>query len=130
MISDEQRIGTDQIFIRDLCFRCIVGVNEDERREKQDVTVQITLDVDLHRAGRTDAIEDTVDYRALKKDVLSMAEQSQFQLVEALAQSIADICLKRHRVRRAVVAIEKPGALRFARTVGVQIVRERGDRDD
>lgn len=127
MTSDVQQPGTDQIFIRDLRFRCIVGVNEDERQEKQDVIVQITLDVDLRRAGQTDAIEDTVDYRALKKDVLAMAEQSQFQLVEALAQSIADICLQRRRVSRAVVAIEKPGTLRFARTVGVQIVRMRGD---
>ena len=129
MTSAEPLLQTDQIFISDLRFRCIVGVNDDERQEKQDVIVQITLDVDLRRAGQTDAMEDTVDYRALKKDVLAMAEQSQFQLVEALAQSIADICLKRQRVQRAVVAIEKPGALRFARTVGVQIVRMRGDGD-
>ena len=127
MTSDRQQPEVDHIFIRDLRFRCIVGVNEDERQEKQDVIVQITLDVDLRRAGQTDALEDTVDYRALKKDVLAMAERSQFQLVEALAQSIADICLKRQRVSRAVVAIEKPGALRFARTVGVQIVRVRGN---
>jgi dihydroneopterin aldolase/D-erythro-7,8-dihydroneopterin triphosphate epimerase len=116
---------TDQIFITDLQFRCIVGVNEEERREKQDVVTQITLDVDLHKAGQTDAIEDTVDYKAVKKAILAMAEQSQFQLVEALAQSIADICLERSQVSRVTVVVEKPGALRFARTVGVRIVRER-----
>lgn len=115
----------DQILVRDLLFRCIVGVNEDERHEKQDVIVQITLDVDLRRAGQTDALADTVDYKALKKDVLAMAEQSKFQLVEALAQSIADICLQRPRVQRVTVQVEKPGALRFARTVGVRIVRSR-----
>jgi len=118
---------TDQIFIADLKFRCIVGVNEDERREKQDVVAQITLDVDLRQAGRTDAIEDTVDYKAVKKAILAMAEKSQFQLVEALAESMAAICLKDSRVNRVAIAIEKPGALRFARTVGVRIVRERED---
>lgn len=118
---------SDQILVRDLRFRCIVGVNDDERHEKQDVVVQIALDVDLRQAGRTDALKDTVDYKALKKEVLAMAERSHFQLVEALAQSIADICLKQPRVTRAVVAVEKPGALRFARTVGVRIVRDRKD---
>ena len=106
-----------------------MGVNEDERHEKQDVVAQIVLDVDLRRAGRSDAIEDTVDYKALKKSVLAMGERSQFQLVEALAQSIADICLTHDRVDRVAVTVEKPGALRFARTVGVHIVRgrEKGD---
>jgi len=118
---------TDQIFITDLQFRCIVGVNEDERREKQDVVAQITLDVDLRQAGQSDAIEDTVDYRAIKKAILAMAEQSQFQLVEALAESMAAICLRNSRVNCVTVEVQKPGALRFARTVGVRIVRQRAD---
>jgi len=113
----------DQILIRDLRFRCIVGIDPEERRDKQDITAQITLDVDLRKACRTDAIEDTVDYRALKKDILQMAEDSQFYLVEALAESIATICLTRDRVARVEVIVEKPGALRFARTVAVRIVR-------
>ena len=116
----------DRIFIRDLAIRCIVGIDEQERREKQDVLVHITMHVDLRRAGRTDALEDTLDYRALKKRILEWAGQSQFHLVEALAQSIADECLRDQRVERVEVAVEKPGALRFARTVGVEIVRSRG----
>ena len=91
----------DQILIHDLRFRCIVGVNEEERHEKQDVVAQIALDIDLRQAGRTDALEDTVDYKALKKEILAMAERSAFQLIEALAQSIAEICLARERVERA-----------------------------
>lgn len=113
----------DQILIRDLQFRCVIGIEPEERRDKQDITAQIILDVDLRKACRTDAIEDTVDYRALKKDILRMAEDSQFYLIEALAQSIADICLARDRVARVEVIVEKPGALRFARTVAVRIVR-------
>ncbi len=130
MIDDATSSPLDQILIRDLRFRCIVGVNEDERHEKQDVVGQIVLDIDLRRAGRTDAIEDTVDYKALKKAILAMAERSQFQLVEALAQSIADICLARDSVRRVAVTVEKPGALRFARTVGVRIIRGRDKGDE
>jgi len=115
----------DRIFIRDLEIRCVVGIDEHERQEKQDVLVQITMHLDLRTAGRTDALEDTIDYRALKKRVLHLAEESRFHLVEALAQSIADECLRDERVESVEVAVEKPGALRFARTVGVEIARSR-----
>jgi len=113
----------DRIFIRDLAIRCIIGVDEYERREKQELLAQITLHVDLHRAGRTDDLADSVDYSALKKSILHATENSQFRLVEALAERIADECLKQARVECVRVALEKPGALRFARTVGVEIVR-------
>lgn len=118
----------DRILIRDLRARCIIGVNEDERREKQDVTVNLTLFADLGPAGRTDRMEDTVDYRAIKKRVLALIEASQFFLVEALAEAIADICLGDAKVQKAGVQVEKPSALRFARSVGVRITRERKHR--
>jgi len=117
----------DRIFIRDLEIRCIVGIDEHERQEKQDVLVHITMHADLRTAGRTDALEDTIDYRALKKRILHLAEESRFHLIEALAQSIAAECLRDERVQRVEVAVEKPGALRFARTVGVEIVRSRNE---
>jgi D-erythro-7,8-dihydroneopterin triphosphate epimerase len=113
----------DQIFIRDLRFRCFVGVDRKERRNRQDVVAQITLHVDLRGAGRTDAIEDTVDYRALKKAILRMAHDSSFRLVESLAERVAGLCLARDGVHCVEVVMEKPGALRFARTVGVRVVR-------
>ncbi len=116
----------DRVFIRDLAMRCIVGVDEYERREKQDILVHLTLHTDLRKAGRTDALEDTVDYRAIKKRILHLAEESRFRLIEALAQSIADECLRDERVEQVEVTVEKPGALRFARTAGVEIVRRRG----
>lgn len=119
----------DQILIRDLQFRCIVGVDREERRDRQDIVVQIALCLDLRKAGTTDAIEDTVDYKALKKEILHMVEASRFRLIEALAERIADICLTRDRVASVEVTVEKPGALRFARTVGVRIVRKRDNGD-
>ncbi|MBN1359948.1 MAG: dihydroneopterin aldolase [Sedimentisphaerales bacterium] len=121
---------SDEIRICDLRFRCVVGVNEEERHQTQEIVAQITLHTDLRRAGRTDAIEDTVDYKALKLDILAMAERSRYRLIEALAQAIADICLQRDPVRQVEVVVEKPGALRFARTVAVKIVRSRSDGNE
>ncbi len=115
----------DRIFIRDLAVRCIIGVNEDERREKQDVLINVALEADLKRAGKSDRFSDTVDYRAIKKEIYAMAESSQYFLIEALAERVAEICLQHPGVLRADVTVEKPAALRFARTVAVEIARGR-----
>jgi FolB domain-containing protein len=115
----------DRILISDLLVRCIIGVRNDERRDKQDVLINLSIDADLGRAGRSDRLEDSLDYRSLTKQIMAMAEGSQFHLVEALAEAVADICLEHPAVRRATVRVEKPGALRFARTVGVEITRGR-----
>ena len=117
----------DRIHIRDLRLRCIVGINPEERRKKQDVEINITLYADLRAAGRTDAMEDTVDYRAIKLRVVEEVEASSFFLLERLAEHVAGVCLSDPKVVRARVLIEKPGALRFARTVGVEIIRDRAE---
>lgn len=115
----------DKIVIRDIALRCVIGTYPEERREKQDVIVTVTLHADLSRACRSDNVADTVDYKAVKKAIIDLVEPSRFALVEALAQSIADTCLAFDRVQRVDVIVEKPGALRFARTVAVEITRER-----
>ena len=115
----------DRMLIHDLALRCVIGVNAEERREKQDVVINIVLEADLLKAGHSDDLADTVDYKALKKRILALVEGSQFLLVEALAERIAALALEDPRVERASVRVEKPGALRFARSVGVEIVRER-----
>jgi dihydroneopterin aldolase/D-erythro-7,8-dihydroneopterin triphosphate epimerase len=117
----------DRIHIRDLTFRCIIGIFPEERRQKQDVVVHITLTADLRQAGQSDHIDDTVDYKRLKKQVLAMGEGSSYHLIERLAERIAEICLADERVATARVLVEKPSALRFARTVGVEIERGKGD---
>jgi FolB domain-containing protein len=117
----------DRIHIVDLLVRCILGANPDERAKPQDVVINVTLHADLRAAGRSDRIEDTVDYRSLKQRIVEMVEASHFFLVEALAEAVSDICLSNPRVRKACVRVEKPTALRFARTVGVEIERERSD---
>ncbi len=117
----------DRILIRDLSARCIIGVNAEERREKQDVLINLSIYADLRQAGKTDRFEDAVDYRALKKRIFALVENSQYYLVEALAEAIAEICLSDPAVLQARVTVEKPSALRFARSVGVEITRPRKD---
>jgi dihydroneopterin aldolase/D-erythro-7,8-dihydroneopterin triphosphate epimerase len=115
----------DKIIIRDLLVRCVIGIGPEERREKQDVLITIALSVDLSLPGKTDRVEDAVNYRPLKKRILAIAEASEYHLVEALAERVAAECLENRQIREVQVNVEKPSALRFARTVGVEIVRKR-----
>ena len=120
----------DRIRIEDLSLRCIIGVNDWERTQKQEVLIHITLETDTRAAGRSDRIEDTVNYRSLTKKVIEHVEASSYFLVEALAESIAAICLTDPRVSAVEVGVDKPGALRFARSVGVAITRRRSGTGD
>ena len=113
----------DRIFIRELALRCIIGIYPEERREKQDIVVNVEMHADLRAAGRSDNLADTVDYKAIKKAILKLVEESGFQLIEALAENIADIALADDKVQRVVVTIDKPGALRFAKSSAVEITR-------
>ncbi len=115
----------DSILIHDLLVRCIIGVNEDERRQKQDVVINLAVSTDLRRPGKSDRFEDAVDYRDIKKRIVTMAENSHYHLIEALAEAVAGLCLEHPAVVEARVRVEKPSALRFARSVGVEITRTR-----
>ena len=115
---------TDQIHIKDLLLRTIIGINDEERRNKQDVLINITMYAD-HSDAISDDIGDVVNYRTITKQIIKLVEASQFFLVEKMALEIVDICLANPRVARAVVTVEKPGALRFARSVGVTVDRSR-----
>ena len=117
---------TDLIHVKDLLLRTIIGINDDERRNKQDVLINITLYAD-HTAAASDDINDTVNYRTITKETVKLVENSQFFLVEKMALEIVKICLADLRVARAVVTVEKPGAIRFARSVGVTVDRKQGD---
>lgn len=115
----------DRIFIRDLALRCIIGIYPEERREKQDVVINVEMHADLRAAGRSDDLNDTVDYKSIKKGILKLVEGSAFQLIETLAEQIADIALSRDKVEQVIVTIDKPGALRFAKASAVEITRSR-----
>jgi FolB domain-containing protein len=114
----------DKILIKDLRLRCIIGINEFERREKQDVTINVVIWSNLTEAAKTDDIRKTVDYKEITKGIIKLVEGSEFCLVETLAEKIAESCLEHARVKKVRVTVEKPGALRFARSVGVSIIRK------
>jgi FolB domain-containing protein len=117
----------DQVFINDLIARGIIGVNEWEREKPQEISINIVLFADLHKAGSSDNIQDSVNYRTVAKMVLAHAETAQRQTVEALATDIARLCLEQPGVQQVRVRVEKPGAVRFSRTVGIEIERSKED---
>lgn len=117
----------DRIHIHDLQARCIVGIKDWERKKPQEISISVTLHADLTDACRSDDIDDTVDYKQLKQQILGFVEDSQFFLIERLAEGIAELSLEQPRVERVDVLVDKLGALRFARSVAVEITRERSD---
>jgi FolB domain-containing protein len=118
----------DRVLISGLRVRCIVGVNDWERLVPQEIEMDIELLASLRRAGQTDRIEDTVNYRSVTKRVVAAAEGSKFRLVEALAEEVARVCLGEGTLVQAVsVTVRKPGAVRGANWVGVKITRTRAD---
>jgi FolB domain-containing protein len=117
----------DKIIIRDLVARGIIGLNDWEREKPQEMRINITLEVDLRQAGLSDDIADSVSYRTIAKKAMAHAESAGRLTVEALAADIARLCLEDDRVQKVLVRVEKPGAVRFAAAVGVEIERTRED---
>ncbi len=113
----------DQIFITDLLTRGIIGINDWEREKPQDILINIVLFADLKKAGLSDDLHDSVNYRSVAKKVQSHAETAARLTVEALAADLARLCLEEPGVEKVRVRVEKPGAVRFARSVGVEIER-------
>ena len=117
----------DKVIIRDLLIRGIIGINPDERVKKQDILVNIVLFTDISRAAGTDDIDDAANYKDISKQIIDFIESSSFFLVERLVTEIARLILTDYPIGRVQVRVEKPGALRFARSVGIEIDRNRED---
>lgn len=117
----------DKVIVRDLLIRGIIGINPDERVKKQDILINIVLYTDINRAAETDNIDDATNYKDISKRVIDFVEESSFFLVERLVTEIARLILTDYDVEKVGVRVEKPGALRFARSVGIEIERTRAD---
>jgi dihydroneopterin aldolase len=115
----------DRIFLRGLTAECIIGFIDWERRVKQTVVVDLELPVDCRHAAMTDEVADTVDYKKVAKRVLAFIEASEFKLVETLAQRLALLILEEFPLEWIRLSINKPGAIRNSRDVGVAIERSR-----
>jgi FolB domain-containing protein len=117
----------DRIEIKDLHLRTVIGINDEERRDRQDVLINVTLYTDTRSAGASDNVDVGLNYRSITKQIIRLVEGSSFHLVEKMAAEIAAICLEDDAVERVRVSVEKPGALRFSRSVGVTIERNKGE---
>jgi dihydroneopterin aldolase len=117
----------DTIFLAGLTTDCIIGIWEWERRVKQKVVIDLEMAADIRRAAASDAIEDTLDYKSVAKRILQFVGDSEFQLVETLTEQIARVIVTEFGVARVRVRINKQGAIRGSRDVGIQIERRRED---
>ena len=117
----------DKIIIRDLLLRGIIGINPDERVKLQDILINMVIWADIRKAAASDAIEDAVDYKSITKRVIQHVEESSDFLVEKLVTDIARLIIMEYGVERVMVRVEKPTALRFAESVGIEIERTRAD---
>jgi FolB domain-containing protein len=123
--SSEGQPQLDTVHIEQLELDCIIGINPWERLTKQRITIDIEITADLSAAGKSDAIEDTINYRTIAKAVTSEIEESSYGLVEAMAARIVEICLEDERAQSVIVTVRKPGAVRKAAAVGVIVRRSR-----
>lgn len=118
----------DRIIIRDLMVRGIVGINPDERKNRQDILVNVTMWADTRQAAASDSIDNAVNYRTISKAMIAHIEQSEPYLVERLAADLVQVCFETDpRVQAVELTVEKPGALRFADSVGLTIYRTRDE---
>ncbi|MFA5529066.1 MAG: dihydroneopterin aldolase [Thiohalomonadaceae bacterium] len=116
----------DIIYLTDLQVETVIGIYDWERRIRQTVSIDLEMAADIRRAAATDSIEDTLNYKAVAKRIIAFVEGSEFQLVETLAERIAQIVLTEFQVPWVRLRLNKRGAVRFAKDVGVVI--ERGTR--
>jgi len=117
----------DRILIKDLHLRGIIGINEDEREKKQDILINMAIFADVSTAAQSDDINDTLNYRTITKAIIQYVEEDSAHFtVEALATALARIAIQ-YGAPRVIVRVEKPGALRFAASVGVEIERTPAD---
>jgi dihydroneopterin aldolase len=117
----------DRIFLRGLAVECTIGFIDWERRVKQTVVVDLEIPVDCRTASRTDEVADTVDYKAVAKRAIAFVEASEFKLVETLAHRLAMLIIEEFSLPWVRLSINKPGAIRGSRDVGIVLERTRAD---
>ena len=113
----------DRIYIRDLRFETVIGLYGWERQVRQVVSMDLDLAIDVRHAALTDDIAHSANYKTIAKRLIEMAQNNRFQLVETLAERAATLVMEEFGIKWVRVGVSKPGALRFAGSVGVIIER-------
>ena len=120
----------DKIFLRELKTEAIIGIFDWERQVKQTLLIDLEMSADVRKAAATDSIDDTLNYKRVAKRLLEYIDTTSFHLVETLAESIAMLVIEEFHVSWIKVTLNKPGAIRSSRSVGIIIEREKKDADD
>jgi len=128
MSHNEVRGQMDIIFLHDLRVETVIGIWEWERKIRQTVAIDLDMSADIRKAAASDSVDDTLNYKLVAKRVQQFVGESSYQLVETLAEKIAGVVLDEFEVAWVRVKVNKPGAIRGARDVGVLI--ERGTQPD
>ena len=115
----------DKVFIEDLEVETIIGIFGWEREVKQIVRISLEMSFYTSKAGKSDKIDDALDYKKIGKSIVNLVENSSFFLVEKMAEEIALLVLKNKQIKDIKLRVEKPGALRGSKSVGVEILRSR-----
>ena len=113
----------DIVFIRDLRIETVIGIYDWEREIRQTVSLDLEMGADIRKSAETDSIDDTLDYKAVAKRLIQFVGDSEFQLVETLAERVADIVLNEFNVPQVKLRLSKPGAVTGSQDVGVIIER-------
>jgi len=117
--------ATDTVFVHELKVETIIGIWGWERKIRQIVSIDLEMGTDIRRAAETDNIDDTLNYKAISKRVQQFVADSEFQLVETMAEKIAELVLQEFKVPWIQVRVSKPGAIRGAKNVGILIHRSK-----
>ena len=119
--------GGDWIHLRRIQAICILGFHPKERTTPRPVLFNVSLEIDTRRAGQSDKIGDTLNYELVEAEVILAAEKGNYFLAEALAQRVAEVCLRHTQVMAVRVVVDKPGALPHTESIAVEILRKRGE---
>jgi dihydroneopterin aldolase len=117
----------DRIFLHGLEVECIIGFIEWERRVKQTIVIDVEMPVDCARAAQSDDVAETLDYKKVAKRIIAFVEASTYKLVETLAHRLALLILEEFGVEWVRLSVNKPGAIRHSKDVGVAVMRTRAD---
>lgn len=128
ILTRQTKATMDIIYLNDLRIETVIGIFDWERKIKQTISFDIEMGTDIRKAAASDHIDDTLDYKAVSKRLIDFVEKSEFQLVETLAERISEIILSEFNVPWVKLRLNKEGAIRGARDVGVMI--ERGTKQD
>lgn len=127
-LSSEARAMEDTIFIKDLEVKCLIGIFDWERKKKQKVRINLAFPSNIQKAARRDRIEDATDYKAIAKHTIRFVSESRYFLVETLAEKLAQSLLSKFSLPEVKLTISKPGAIRYAADVGIEITRFKKSR--